>query len=167
MCSPFGDDYIYGLVPPAGVEEMDRFEWMHDSREIAGVGDYLEAVGVNYRSYSGRLSNFVCMIFTVGPHWLDKLVCGLAVFLMLGGMVYTGLSSGRRLRPWYVGLATVVMWVLFPWNNFMQSSSFVFNYPVTTVLVLLFIVLLRGVDGYGRAVKEGVIILAFVIGWIH
>ncbi|MDE6277205.1 MAG: hypothetical protein K2M06_03770 [Muribaculaceae bacterium] len=167
-CYPFGDDYLYRLVPPEGTQRMRPLsEWMPAAREIGSVGDYFSAVRINFMAYSGRLSNFLYFPFGLMPHWADKAVCGIIVFMMLWGMLVAGYSRDARRHPWYVALAITAMWTIFPWDNFMQSSAFVFNYPLATVAVLGFIVLLRGVANYGCVGKAGVVALAFVIGWMH
>ncbi len=168
LCYPISDDYLYRLVPPEDTCDMTAMdEWMPMAGEISSAGDYFRAVEVNFRAYNGRLANFAYMLVSNWPLMMNKLLCGLSIFLMFYLLLRMGLPGKGRLTPWYVALGVALLWIVFPWNDGMQSSAFIFNYVVSSVMLLGFMLLYRRFDSFGPGGKWAMAFFAFAMGWVH
>lgn len=165
-CPRCSDDYIYASAPVGGVFDEDEY-WNCAGGDYQDFDEIWMTIKGHFSVINSRISNHLYIVVQLLPVPVVKVICGVIVGLMYIMLLRFSLTRWERRRPLYVGIYTLLFWVIFPWYDILQSSVFVFNYPLSAVLILWFISLYRNIDKYGIAGKTGLLLFAFVCGLYH
>ncbi|MDE6130692.1 MAG: hypothetical protein K2F74_03770, partial [Muribaculaceae bacterium] len=124
--------------------------------EIDGLGDALTSCAFHYRYVYGRLADKFVILSTLLPQWLANSLCGISIGVMAWLIVLCG---GTARRPWLAGAAILLMWLLLPWYDLHFERAYIFNYVVTSCMLLGCIYLYN--IGKGRG---WIFVIAFAAG---
>jgi hypothetical protein len=145
LCS---DDYVYSLAPTYG-EYSDYAFWWCEGGEYTSADEVWRGIAGHALESNTRLTNLLYILVGLLPLPVVKTICGLSVWLMYASLMFYALGRRGLGRPWLVLLATAAFWFVFPWWDTMQSSDFIFNYPLVSVLFVLWLYYYRRIDGFG------------------
>lgn len=166
LCPWCADDLPYSLAPFAGIYSDNGF-WNDLGDEYGSLSELWTGISGHAMMSNARLSNLLYIVVQLLPVAVVKFICGLLCAGMYLGLLFLGIPAERRRNPWLVTLVTLLFWVLFPWDDFMQSSDFVFNYPLPSVAVLLWLYFYRRADGLSPWGKVGLALLTVPVAWLH
>lgn len=143
------DDYAYSLAPTYGVYTDSGF-WSCEGDEYSTAGEVWRGITGHALESNTRLTNLLYILVQLLPLPVVKTICGLIVWLMYASLLFYSLGRRGLRRPWLVLLATLAFWWIFPWWDTMQSSDFIFNYPLVSVLFVLWLHFYGRVDGFDK-----------------
>lgn len=166
-CHLDADDYLYRMAVPddVGGDDFMSFLWFRDSEDLTLAG-FPRTVVAHFMYYNARLSNVLAMLAIMLPQWLRQAVCALIIctmfFMALRVAFGRGCFTARR-----VFLVTLGSWLFYTWQIHMQAVCYVFNYPLPTVVVALFILLEKRLDDMSSVGKTVFLIFSLFLGWLH
>ncbi|GEM_PF-2658401 len=166
LCPWCSDDIPYSLAP-FGEEYTDRDFWNAAGPAYSSAAQLWEGISGHLLYTSGRLSNILYIIVQLMPLRFVKLVCGLVCGMMYLGLVYFSVPEEKRGNPWLISLLTLLFWVMFPWDDTMQASVYVFNYPLPSVLMLLWLYFYFRSGEMDRKGKLVLLACAVPVAWMH
>lgn len=132
------DDYVYSLAPETDVYNNDDF-WDCTGEEYNSFSQLVEAWCGHFTDSNMRLSNLLYMAVQLLPVGFVKFLCGLSIGFMFLGLIVLSIPYDKRSNPILILLAVIIFWLCFSWEEGMQSSDFMFNYPVAACFLLLWL----------------------------
>lgn len=153
------DDYYYRLT----YKYTD--DWVGFDPEITTLSQAWTSV-CNHIENNGRLANIVHILLQPFGHTFEAVLLGLCIAAMLAGLMWTGIR-GKHPTPLAGIAAVLVMWVVFPWYDSMQSLDFEINYVPPTVAVLAVVGLLPGLKTASRLRYAAAMLAALFAAWLH
>ncbi|MDE6277206.1 MAG: hypothetical protein K2M06_03775 [Muribaculaceae bacterium] len=163
MCS---DDYVYALAPTYGEYSEEGF-WNCLGEEYETIDELWRGIAGHALLSNARLTNLVFIPAQLMPLPVLKFVCGMFVWLMFAGLVIVSLNRQERCRAGLMVLAVVCFWFFFPWRDSMQSSDFIFNYPLVSAAMLAWIYFYERLDGMSRRGRIALALSCFVLSLLH
>lgn len=131
------DDFMYEYV----------LQHSKDFGDIPTTGEYnLPFYKIPYAIYfhavkmNGRFANYAMLFSVPFPVWLVKMFLGTAL-ASLYLLLIRWIRPGRITNNLAVLISPVALWYGLPWNVFMQSSDYQFNYILPSVLMVACIIL--------------------------
>ncbi|MDE6311472.1 MAG: hypothetical protein K2L96_06605 [Muribaculaceae bacterium] len=163
VCS---DDWVYSLAAPEGGYSDEGF-WNAEGEAYRTAGQVWESVVGHARLSNARLTNLIYIPVQLVPHAVLKVICGLLVWMMFAGMYVLSVPKGSRARGGLLMVAVAAFWTVFPWYDSMQSSDFIFNYPLVTVVMLVWLSCYLRMDGAGLRRRVLFAGFTFVVSLFH
>lgn len=158
------DDWVYRCIAPP--EPGEGF-WSAEGEPIQTWHDAMESCINHFRYINGRLANLLFIQFQLTPRWVQSLVAGIGMFLMLTGLFAAGAGRRNMFRPDILTAGVFLFWFLPPWYDNMQAADYQFNYTVTSALWLGFICLIyrcKSLTATGFALTS---LYTFLTGCMH
>lgn len=166
-CAQVSDDYNYSLSPVVnGSYDEDGF-WNCVGDEYESFGDVVEAMRGHFWDSNSRLSNLVYIAIQFLPVKVVKFFCGLSIGLMYVCLIWLSMGRVAMRKPWLMALSVAVFWFILPWWDTMQSGDFVFNYPVATCILGLWLWWFARLDKVGKNNFLGFCFFTFFFALYH
>ncbi len=165
-CPVMLDDWCYMRIPLTGGEDAAADFWQCRGPIIETVGDSLRACVSHYHVINGRLANMLHILFQPFDRNIEAVVCGLAIAL-LSISIALAARRGRHLSFAALLLSTVLMWIVFPWYDGMQSLDYKSNYLWTSVMVCAVLLWIPEIETMRRLPFAIFIALSFCTGMMH
>lgn len=166
LCPFCSDDYMFSLSIHEGVDPLDF--WMCRGEEYKSFGEVFDGMRTIFLTHNTRLSNLLYVLVQyIFPVWTVKTICGLSICGMYLGLLYFAVGNKMLTHPWIVAFATFFFWVFFPWSDSMQSSDFMFNYPVATCFVLIWLFLYRRAGKYRLVGRSLLALYTLFVAFYH
>lgn len=132
------DDWVYKYICPADNE--DDF-WHCTGEEIASFSDAAESIANHYHVSNGRLANTLHILWVPTGEIPERIFGGLMIGLMALLLSLFG-DTKRHITLGATILAVTMTWCVFPWYDHLQSIVFQANYVWSSVVLLLYLILL-------------------------
>lgn len=165
-CPLCSDDYQYSLAPTeAGFS--DSVFWNCAGEDYETIWQVGEAIVGHFKQVNNRLSNITYIIAQLLPLHVVKFICGVIICLMLYLLLKMSLRRIGTSSPWTLAMCVFMFWMFFPWNDTMQASDFIFNYPLVTVLMLIWIKAYWSLDTYCRWKLMVFFVVSVIFAFFH
>lgn len=138
-CPKCVDDLQYSLAPTEGKEYSNEAFWDADGEDLQSFHQYVRLISGHYLNSSSRLSNIVYIICNSLPLKVIKTICGLSIGLMFLGIFLISLRRDDLRKKILIVIGIFFLWFMFPWHDCMQSSVFVYNYALSSCLLLFWL----------------------------
>lgn len=136
---PIADDYVY-------MHEM-KCEYMMDQSfnncEGELITTFKQALDSSVKHYffwgNARLGSYLMFFINLVPRWVVNIFNAffLTAFFML--IARCGLGRSWRRRPLEVMILAWMLWVAYPWQEFLLATSFAMNYVWAPAVLLFFL----------------------------
>ncbi len=158
------DDWVYRCIAPP---EAGNGFWSAIGEPIESGQDAMESSINHFKYINGRLANLLFIQFQLTPRWVQSLVAGIGMFLMLMGLFVVGAGRRSMFRPGILIAGVFLFWFLPPWYDNMQAADYQFNYTVTSALWLGYLLLLYRCKDLSTRGFFLTSVYAFLTGWMH
>ena len=117
---------------------------------------------------NGRFAHPIKFALAMFPKSVTDVAHAIVMLLMMWGLAR--LSSGRRWaeHPLRLGVTTLFVWIVWPWNDLFGSSVYFINYAWSTAFVLCFVILFQQLSresSWGRITWTSIV--GFVAAAMH
>lgn len=163
VCS---DDWVYLLAAPSEGYSDYSF-WHAEGEAYETAGQVWETIAGHARMSTARLTNLIYIPVQLLPHGVLKFICGLLVWLMFVGLMALSVPRVWRMRPGLLMTAVFMFWFIFPWYDSMQSSAYIFNYPLVTVVMAVWLWLYRRIGNACASKRAFFAVFTLIVSLFH
>lgn len=163
MCA---DDFCYALealpITPDGKDMWDCI-----GQPITTWGQVGSSIVNHFAEINTRIPNLLLFVFQMFPRAWAMGFCGLTIGVMYWLIALLGRVDSSKLSFRWIALSAVLLWMAFPWFDFMQSMAFVMNYVMPSVFFLLVVWLSAGLGEMTPRRFALLCLLTVVAGMMH
>lgn len=160
---PYADDPAYAREALPASDSFSFFGCEGDL--ITSWSQVWPSIKNHFIAVNSRIPNLLLFPMQLLPRWLNSIIMGLLIALMLPVMMWGGRERRSDMSLRYMAAAAILLWSAFPWYDEFQSLAYIFNYVPDSILMVITVVL-AGKTGGSRQLTAACV-CGFLTGCWH